>query len=99
MDQRLLFYVITGLFGMAILVNLIFAARICYQIEERSGRPMLKGGLPGYANIIPVAFNFGVAKDDETQDLRWQMNKRLLIVLGGFFCYTVYLRLAAPDLQ
>lgn len=96
MDQRLLFYVITGLLGMAIIVNLIFAARICYQIEERSGKPMLKGGLPGFANIVPVAFNVGVAKDDETQDLRWQMNKRLLTILGGFVAYMIYLRLTDP---
>ena len=96
MDQRLLFYVITGLLGMAIIVNLIFAARLCYQIEERSGKPMLKNGLPGFANIIPVAFNFGVANDDETQDLRWQMNKRLLIILGAFVCYMFYLRLTDP---
>lgn len=96
MDPRFLFYLISGLFGMAIIVNLIFAARLCYEVEARSGRPMLKGGLPGFANIIPVAFNFGVAKDADTQDLRWQMNKRLLIVLGGFIFYVIYLRLAAP---
>jgi hypothetical protein len=96
MDQRLLFYVITGLLGMSIVVNLIFAARMCYQIQERSGKPMLKGGLPGFANILPAAFNIGVARDDETQDLRWQINRRLLTILGGFVAYMIYLRLTDP---
>ena len=95
MDQRLLFYVITGLFGMAIIVNLIFAARICFELDARSGKAG-SSGLPGLTNIIPAAFNVGIARDDETQDLRWQMNKRLLIVLGGLVCCVAYLRLAAP---
>lgn len=94
MESRILFYVISGLWGVAMVANFIAAARMCYAIEARSGKPMLKNGLPGYANILPVAFNFGVAQDDETQDMRWEMNKRLLIVLVGFAFYALYLRLA-----
>lgn len=94
MDSRILFYVISGLWGVAMVANLIAATRICYAIEARSGRPLLKNGLPGYANIIPVAFNFRVARDEETQEMRWEMNKRLLIVLVGFAFYALYLRLA-----
>lgn len=93
MESRILFYVISGLWGVAMVANFIAAARMCYAIEARSGKPMLKGGLPGYANIVPVALNFGVAQDDETQEMRWEMNKRLLIVLVGFAFYALYLRL------
>ena len=94
MEPRILFYVISGLWGVAMVANFIAAARMCYAIEARSGKPLLKGGLPGYANILPVALNFGVAQDDETQEMRWEMNKRLLIVLIGFAFYALYLRLS-----
>ena len=94
MEERILFYVISGLWGVATVANLIAATRICYAIEARSGRPVLKGGLPGYANIVPVAFNVGVARDDETQEMRWDMNKRLFIILMGFGFYAIYLRIA-----
>lgn len=94
MESRILFYVISGLWGVAMVANFIAATRMCYAIEARSGKPLLKGGLPGYANILPVAFNVGVARDDETQEMRWEMNKRLLIVLVGFVFYALYLRLA-----
>jgi hypothetical protein len=90
------FYVITGAWGVAVVANLITATRICYAIEARSGRPMLKGGLPGFANIIPVAFNYGVAQDEETQALRWDMNKRLLIIAGGFVAFYFFVTLSGP---
>jgi hypothetical protein len=93
MEARVLFYVIVGLWGVATVANLIAAARICHAIEARSGKPMLKGALPGFANIIPIALNRGVAQDDETQALRWEMNKRLLIILAGIVFFVVYLRL------
>lgn len=84
MDYGILFYVISALWSVAMISNFIVATRICYAIEERSGRKLLQGGLPGFANIIPVAFNRGVAQDQETQDLRRQMNRRLIIILIGF---------------
>jgi hypothetical protein len=93
MQSSVLFYAISGLWGVAMVANLIAATRICYAIEARSGRPMLKNGLPGFANVLPVAFNFGVAQDDETQEMRRQMNKRLIIIVVGFVFFFVYLRL------
>ena len=90
------FYVIAGAWGLAVIANLITAARLCYVIEARSGRPLLKGGLPGYANILPVAFNYGVAQDEETQSLRREMNKRLLIILGGFVAFYFFVTLTEP---
>jgi len=94
------FYVVAGFWGVAVVANLIQAATICYQIEARSGRPMMRSsGLPGYANIIPVAFNVRVAQDDETQALRWQMNKRLLIILGGFVAFYFFTMLVGPGAE
>jgi hypothetical protein len=93
MQSSVFFYAISGLWGVAMVANLIAATRICYAIEARSGRPMLKNGLPGFANVLPVAFNFGVAQDDETQEMRRQMNKRLIIIVVGFVFFFVYLRL------
>ena len=55
-----------ALWGIASIALLISATRLCYRIEARSGRPLLKHGLPGYANVVPVAFNVRVARDDET---------------------------------
>lgn len=87
------FFVVCGVWAVAMIALLISATRLCYRIEERSGRPMLKRGLPGYANVIPVAFNIGVAQDEETQTMRWRMNQRLLVMLVGFGIF--YLVLAA----
>lgn len=78
------FFVLAGLIGVGMIALLISATRLCYRIEALSGRPFMRKGLPGYANVIPVAFNLGVAKDGETQALRRQMNARLLAILGGF---------------
>jgi len=75
---------LSALWGVASIALLISATRLCYRIEARSGRRPLKRGLPGYANVVPVAFNFGVARDEETQALRWRMNKRLIAIVAGF---------------
>lgn len=81
--QQILFYTGCVVWFAAVMWLLISAIRICYTIEARSGRQFLKG-LPGYANIIPTAFNIGVENDNETQNLRWQMNKRLIAILALF---------------
>lgn len=91
------FYVIAGAWGIAVIANLIKATRICYAIEARSGRPLLRNGLPGFANVIPVAFNYGVARDEETQALRREMNKRLLVILGGFAAFWLFIALSGPE--
>jgi hypothetical protein len=50
-------------------------------------------GLPSYgATSLPIAFNRGVAQDEETQDLRRQMNKRLWIILIGFAVFFFFVR-------
>ena len=46
-----------------------------------------------FQNIIPVAFNYGVAQDEDTQSLRREMNKRLLIIIGGFVAFYFFLTL------
>lgn len=88
------FFWLSALWGVASIVLLISATRLCYRIEARSGRPLLKHGLPGYANVIPVAFNFRVAQDGETQALRWRMNRRLIVILVGFALIHLFRRVA-----
>ena len=78
------FLALAALWGICSIVLLISATRLCYRIEARSGRPLLKHGLPGYANVVPVAFNLRVARDEETQALRRRMNRRLIAILAGF---------------
>jgi hypothetical protein len=81
---RSVFFWLSALWGVASIALLISAVRLCYRIEARSGRPLLKHGLPGYANVIPVALNVRVAQDEETQAMRWRMNKRLIAIVAGF---------------
>lgn len=91
MDAGLIFILVSGFWGLAMIVNFIDAIRLCYAIENRSGiSGRQKWGLPTYANIWGVAFNRGVATDDETQELRRQMNRRLWIVLGGFIFFAAF---------
>ena len=86
------FFWLSALWGVASIALLISAVRLCYRIEARSGRPMLKHGLPGYANVIPVAFNLGVARDGETQALRRRMNMRLVAILAAFAGFWLFLK-------
>ncbi len=93
MELGPVFYVVAALWALAVILNLIMAARYCRAIEMRSGLPTPARGLPGYASIIPVALNRGVALDDETQALRWEMNKRLLTIIGGFVAFFIFVRI------
>jgi len=86
-----IFYAFAGLWGAANIALLISAARLCYRIEAHSGRRPLKGGLPGYANVIPVALNLGVAGDEETQALRRRMNGRLAAIIVLFAAFWLFL--------
>jgi membrane protein required for beta-lactamase induction len=90
------FYVITGLWGVAVIANLMQATRLSYQVEARSEALRNKTGVPRFARIFEVAFDKGVAQDDETQALRREMNKRLLIVLGGFIAFYFFVMLVGP---
>lgn len=84
MQVSVWFYVLCGIWAVAMIALLIKATRLCYRIEERSGRRPLKFGLPGYANVIPTAFNWRVARDAQTQAMRWRMNRLLIVILAGF---------------
>lgn len=90
-----LLYVLSAVWGVTIIGTLISVIRLCYEIERRSGQ-LKPGSVPRYANVIPVAFNFGVARDDETQHLRRRMNQRLLLMLLGFGLFAVIVMLFAP---
>lgn len=88
------FFVFCGLWAAAMVAMWISVTRLCYAIEARSGLPMLKHGLPGFANVFPVAFNVGVADDEETQRMRWRMIQRLLVIGAGFVFFVLVLRSA-----
>ncbi|MCC0044280.1 MAG: hypothetical protein H6892_07925 [Brucellaceae bacterium] len=99
MDFGMIFILVSGFWGLAMIVNFVDAIRLCYAVENRSGiSGQQKWGLPTYANIIGVALNRGVAQDGETQELRKQMNRRLLIILGGFVAFGLFIVLAVPNL-
>ncbi|MCR5858560.1 hypothetical protein [Mesorhizobium sp. J428] len=87
-----MFFAFCGLWAAAMIAMWISVTRLCYAIEARSGRPILGNGLPGFANVFPVAFNFGVAKDKETQRMRWRMIQRLLVIGVGFAFFLIVLR-------
>ena len=93
-DTPVLFFVLSGLWAVATVALLVSAARLCYRIEARSGRRPLRSGLPGYANVLPVAFNLGVAGDAETQALRRRMKARLVVILAGFGLFYLSARAA-----
>jgi len=88
------FFAFCGIWAVAMIAMFVSVTRLCYAIEARSGRPLLKNGLPGFANVFPVAFNVGVAKDEETQRMRWRMIQRLLVVGAGFVFFVLVLRSA-----
>jgi hypothetical protein len=99
MSAGTLFILVSGFWGLAMIVNLIEAVRLCYAVEHRSGMGSQKWGFPVFASIWAVAFNRGVAQDEETQDLRRQMNRRLLIILGGFAFFAGFVLLAGPGVD
>ncbi len=97
MNSGTIFIVVAGLWGLAMIVNLIDAIRLSYKVENRSGiAGRQKWGLPTYANIWAVAFNRGIAQDAETQLLRRKMIRRLLIILAGFVLFAIFVAVAAP---
>ena len=89
LQNPIVFFAICGGWALVMIFMFITVTRMCYEIEARSGRPVMKNGLPGFANVIPVALNIGVAADADTQRLRWRMNQRLLVILVGFAFFAV----------
>ena len=94
LENPVVFFMVCGVWALMMVALLISATKLCYRIEARSGRRPLKYGLPGYANVLPVAFNVGVAQDEETQAMRWRMNQRLIAILAGFGVFYLVLRSA-----
>lgn len=80
-----LFTAAAVVWGLATIYLLLQAITLCYRIERRS-RPANRAQniSPQRANILAVAFNFGVSRDGETQAMRRQMNFYLVIILAGF---------------
>ncbi|MEZ5810110.1 MAG: hypothetical protein R3D45_01740 [Rhizobiaceae bacterium] len=77
--------IVGGVWGIAVLALFIPAIRYCYAAEKRSYPEKFEGRLPRRANMIAVAFNFaGIARDAETQALRWKMNRLLIVILASY---------------
>lgn len=78
------FYLLAGVWALAILVVFIQAIRLSYRIEARSPDLTNRSGFPRKAMMFHTITNLSVARDEETQALRRRMNRLLLIVLAGF---------------
>jgi hypothetical protein len=80
---------VAGFWGAAMFALAISAIRLCYAVEARSRGAAARRGLPVYANLLGVAFNFGVAQDEETQRMRKRMNLRLILFVVGLVASAV----------
>jgi hypothetical protein len=90
----------SGLWGVAMIANLIVAIRLCYRIEARSPRWARKpGSLPAYAAWLPVMLNHGVARDPETQALRRRMNLHFAAMPIGFLLLYALIHLVKKDVD
>ena len=78
------FYLLCGVWAIAILVVFILAIRLSYRIEARSPDLTNRGGFPRKAMLFHTITNMNVARDEETQAMRRRMNGLLLIDLAGF---------------
>jgi len=78
------FYLLAGVWALAILVVFIQAIRLSYRIEARSPDLTNRSGLPRKAMMFHTITNLSVARDEETQAMRRRMNRLLLIVVAGF---------------
>lgn len=79
-----IFYVLTGLWAVAMIAVFIAAIRLSYRIEARSPELVNRTGLPQRAKMLHTALNRNVAGDEETQRMRRRMNRLLLVNLAGF---------------
>jgi len=78
------FYLLAGVWALAILAVFIQAIRLSYRIEARSPDLTNRSGLPRKAMMFHTITNLSVARDEETQAMRRRMNRLLLIVVAGF---------------
>ncbi len=79
-----IFYVLTGLWALAMIAVFITAIRLSYRIEARSPDLANRTGLPQRARMLHTVSNWKVATDEETQGMRRRMNRLLLVNLAGF---------------
>ena len=78
------FYLLCGIWAIAILVVFILAIRLSYRIEARSPDLTNRGGFPRKAMLFHTITNMKVSRDEQTQAMRRRMNGLLLIDLAGF---------------
>lgn len=78
------FYLLCGVWALAILAVFIQAIRLSYRIEARSPELTNRSGFPRNAMMFHTVTNLNVARDEETQAMRRRMNRLLLVVLAGF---------------
>lgn len=78
------FYLLCGVWAIAILLVFILAIRLSYRIESRSPDLTNRGGFPRKAMLFHTVTNMKVSPDEQTQAMRRRMNGLLLIVLAGF---------------
>jgi hypothetical protein len=78
------FPILTGLWGVVMLVVFVQAIRLSYRIEARSPDLANRSGLPRNALIFHTVTNSGVARDAGTQAMRRRMNGLLVANLVGF---------------
>ena len=78
------FYLLAGVWALAMLAVFIQAIRLSYRIEARSPDLTNRSGFPRKAMMFHTITNMNVARDTETQGMRRRMNRLLLIVLAGF---------------
>ncbi len=79
-----LFFVVSGLWAVTMLLLFVQAIRLSYRIEARSDGLRNRSGLPRYAAMPFTATNYKVARDPETQALRRRMLMFLALVAIGF---------------
>lgn len=85
------FYWLAGVWGIAMVAIFIQAIRLCYRIEARSEGLRNTSGVPRKAMALHAILNWKVARDDETQALRRQINFLFLLNLLGFALLSVWL--------
>lgn len=88
------FYMLCGLWAVAMVAVFIQAIRLSYRIEARSPELVNKTGVPQRAQMFHTVTNRKVATDPETQNLRRRMNLLLLANLCGFAVLWIGLRAA-----
>lgn len=76
-------YLLAGVWAVAILAVFVMAVGLSYRIEARSPDLTNRGGFPRKAMLFHTITNLKVARDEETQAMRWRMN-RFLVVPAGF---------------